>query len=195
MNILILFHSVCGNTYSIANKFYQEFSKTNNNVVIKKVHDEDYETLANKFNDAKDFNFEMNNIKEANLEDLINADLVLFGSPTYYGNMSSELKAFLDSCAIFYDEQPLKGKYCAFFTSGGSSQGGSVYCLEAMIRFAQHNGMLPISIPASIQATCNEISAYGICHTSLGMNGKNRLSKNLEEAIKEITKYLLSTCK
>lgn len=186
MNFLILFHSVSANTYFLACEFQKDLTALGQHVSFKRVQDDDLPDLAKKFPEIKE-NFEaINTVPIASLDDLINADFVLFGSPTYYGNMSAEMKAFMDNSVQFFNQEPLKAKKCAFFTSCGSAQGGGVYCLEAMIRFAQHNAMIPISIPNSIQTISPEISAYGICHTM------GDISNDLKYGIAELSKYMIT---
>lgn len=186
MNILILFHSVTANTYFLAQEFKKNFDKLGLNAELKRVKDEDLFDLSKTFPEIAENFDKINSVPVASINDLIQADLILFGSPTYYGNMSAEMKAFMDNSVQFFSQEPLKTKKCAFFTSSGSAQGGGVYCLEAMIRFAQHNAMIPISVPNSIQTLSSEISAYGICHTM------GKISDDLKTGISEFSKYMLT---
>lgn len=185
MNVFIVFHSVCGNTYFIADAFKQAFEKLNHSVVLKRVADEDFDVWKNIFPCANEFADKINALDTATTDDLLSADLILMGSPTYYGNVSAEMKRFMDSTVSFFTQQPLCGKHAVFFSSGGSCAGGSVFCLDAMIRFAQHNGMIPISLPPSVQEYSPEISAYGICHVS-GDNALCRPDISLQKGIHAI---------
>lgn len=185
MNILILFHSTTANTYHLAYEFKKNFELLGQKPLLKRVQDDDLLNLSKNFPEIAEHFNEINSIPIASLNDLINSDLILFGSPTYYGNMSAEMKTFLDTSVQFFNQEPLKGKKCAFFTSSGSAQGGGIYCLEAMIRFAQHNAMIPISIPNSIQILSPEISAYGICHTM------GQIPDDLKKGIFEFSQYIV----
>lgn len=57
--------------------------------------------------------------------DLFDADAVIFGTPTRYGNMSSSLKGFINKTAGVWVKGGLVGKVGAAFTSSTSIHGGA----------------------------------------------------------------------
>ena len=54
---------------------------------------------------------------QTNAEDLLSADGIIVGSPTYYGQMSAQLKALIDESVKIHGK--LEGKVGAAFTSSG----------------------------------------------------------------------------
>jgi NAD(P)H dehydrogenase (quinone) len=61
-------------------------------------------------------------VENATLNDLLKADGIILGSPTYYGTMAAEMKAFIDRSVKYHGK--LEGKVGAAFSSGGGLGGG-----------------------------------------------------------------------
>ncbi len=188
----IVFHSVCGNTYLLAKELYRSLFENKIDVDILRVEDEDFFDLYNKFDIVKEFYSDICNIKIAEPDDLLNSDLILFGSPTYFGNVSSEFKKFLDSTGDFWPEARLKGKYLISFTSSGTSEGGGHLCLNSINTYGYHMGMIPISIPIDIVS--GQFPAYGIISYS-GDEGNIRPNNKTKENIRNLIKYISKNLK
>ena len=58
----------------------------------------------------------------ADPQELANYDAIIFGTPTRFGNMSSQMRNFLDQTGPLWVEGALIGKVCSVFTS--TSTGG-----------------------------------------------------------------------
>lgn len=78
--------------------------------------------------------------KQTTLEDLLAADGIIMGSPTYYGGMSAKLKALLDASVKIHGK--LKGKVGAAFTSSGSTSTGSETTLLSILQAMLIHGMI-----------------------------------------------------
>ena len=83
------------------------------------------------------------------LDDLKEADGVVFGSPTRYGNMTAQMKQLIDSTASLWLEGKLEGKPAGVFTSTGSTHGGQETTLLTMMVPLIHLGMLIVGVPYS----------------------------------------------
>jgi NAD(P)H dehydrogenase (quinone) len=95
---------------------------------------------------AKD---EQKDIPVATLDDLAEADGVIFGSPTRFGNMCAQLRQFLDQTGGLWQKGALIGKPAGFFCSTGTLHGGQETTLVSMMLTAIHHGMLIVGIPPS----------------------------------------------
>ncbi len=73
-------------------------------------------------------------------KDLVGADGVILGSPTYYGNMSSEMKAFLDRTVSLHGK--LDGKVGGAFACGGVLGGGVEATAMALTQALLIHGMI-----------------------------------------------------
>jgi NAD(P)H dehydrogenase (quinone) len=188
--VSIVFHSVCGNNYLMAKEFYNEFSKYDTQVQILRVKDPNYAELASQFTVAGQYKNEMLNIEEATVEKLLDSDIIIMGSPTYFGNVSGAMKSFMDSFSPFWTDAAFWGKKLFSFTSCGTSEGGGDMCLNAINIFGQHMGMIPVPVPSNLLST-QSFPAYGLIHYS-GDYANLRPSRDVLLAIREMTERLIN---
>ena len=106
-------------------------------------------------------------------------DYVFLGSPTYFGLVSAQIKAFMDSLCDLWVDAELFGKKFGCFSSASTPQGGGDMCLLSMNLFAQHMGMTVLSVPSNLGFVQ---PAYGISHAS-GPDSDIRPSKETLGAI------------
>ena len=59
---------------------------------------------------------EAKRVEDTSMSDLVNADAIAFGSPTYFANVSTKMKELIDKTVEIYPNQ-LKNKVGAAFTS------------------------------------------------------------------------------
>ena len=76
----------------------------------------------------------------AQLADLEWAHAIVFGTPTRYGNMTSQLKAFLDTTGGLWSQGKLANKLYAGFTSAMNAHGGQESTLLALYTTIYHFG-------------------------------------------------------
>ncbi|UCE81354.1 MAG: NAD(P)H-dependent oxidoreductase [Methanobacteriota archaeon] len=79
-------------------------------------------------------------VDKAKLDDLLAADAIVFGSPTYYGNMSGKMKELVDQTYNIHGE--LEGKVGGAFTSSGGTACGAETALLAMLQAMLVHGMI-----------------------------------------------------
>jgi NAD(P)H dehydrogenase (quinone) len=80
------------------------------------------------------------NETRASVDDLEWADAVVFGSPTRFGNVASQLKAFIDATGGLWARGGLANKVYAGFTSAIASHGGQESTLLALYNSVHHFG-------------------------------------------------------
>lgn len=76
----------------------------------------------------------------AQLDDLAWADAYILGTPTRFGNVSSQLKQFIDTAGGLWMEGALAGKVAAGFTSAMNQHGGQESTLLALYNTFYHWG-------------------------------------------------------
>jgi NAD(P)H dehydrogenase (quinone) len=113
--VLILYHSKTGNTEEMAKSVEEGVKSEGLDVVRKKVN-------------------------RTSLKDLLKADGIILGSPTYYGTMAAEIKAFLDQSVQYHGK--LEGKVGAAFSSGGGLGGGVETTVLDMVKALLIHGMV-----------------------------------------------------
>ena len=60
----------------------------------------------------------------AQIEDLVNYDAIIFGTPTRFGNMAAQMKNFIDQAGDLWAKDKLIGKVGSVFTATASQHGG-----------------------------------------------------------------------
>ncbi|WP_298565220.1 NAD(P)H:quinone oxidoreductase [uncultured Aliiroseovarius sp.] len=79
--------------------------------------------------------------------DLESYDAIIFGTPTLFGMMASQMKSFLDQAGGLWARNALVGKVAGVFTSTGSQHGGHEATLLSTQIPLQHFGMLIAGMP------------------------------------------------
>ncbi|MGC8817197.1 MAG: flavodoxin family protein [Candidatus Hadarchaeum sp.] len=86
-------------------------------------------------------NVVLKKVDQAKVDELLDADGIIVGSPCHFGQMSAKVKAFIDESVKHYGK--LDGKVGAAFTSFGGS-GGSETTLLSMLHALLIHGMVVV---------------------------------------------------
>ncbi len=125
-------------------------------------------------------------IPVARIEQLGEADAVIFGTPTRFGNMAAQMRNFLDQAGGLWMRGALEGKVGSVFTSTATQHGGQESTILSTHITLLHFGMLLAGLPFS-EKGLGDISAmsggspYGAT-TITGGDGK-RLPSPAELAL------------
>jgi len=79
-------------------------------------------------------------VQKASLSDLAEAEAIILGSPTYYGQMSARMKDFIDRSVKIHGQ--LEGKVGAAFTSSGGTATGAETTLFSILQAMLIHGMI-----------------------------------------------------
>jgi len=79
-------------------------------------------------------------VDKAKMSDLTGSDAIIFGSPTYYGNMSGTMKSFIDRTNAIHGK--LRGKVGGAFTSSGDTACGAETTLLSILEAMLIHGMV-----------------------------------------------------
>src|SRR5437660_9013782 len=85
---------------------------------------------------------------EFSLEQMIDADAIVLGSPNWHG-MTADLKKVIDQTGLIWEQGKLVGKVGAAFTSGWSRAGGQEITLLTLLHTLLAHGMLIVGLPWS----------------------------------------------
>lgn len=114
------------------------------------------------------------------LEELRDADGLVLGSPTRFGNMAAPLKYFLDSTSSLWLSGALVGKPAGVFTSTRTMHGGQEATLLSMMIPLLHHGMYIVGIPYTERALSETMAGgtpYGASHVS-GVEDRTSLTEH-----------------
>lgn len=81
----------------------------------------------------------------ADPKELAEYDAVIFGTPTRFGNMSGQMRTFLDQTGGLWAEGKLHGKLASVFTSTGTG-GGQEHTISSFWTTLAHHGMVIVPL-------------------------------------------------
>ncbi|OGS96238.1 MAG: NAD(P)H:quinone oxidoreductase, type IV [Gallionellales bacterium RIFCSPLOWO2_02_FULL_57_47] len=118
----------------------------------------------------------------ATVDELANYDAIIFGTPTRFGNMTAQMRNFLDQTGGLWMKGSLIGKVGSVFTSSATQHGGQESTILSFHTTLLHQGMVIVGVPYSCadQMRIDEItggSPYG-ASTIAGGDGKRMPSAN-----------------
>lgn len=164
----IVIHSVSGNCYIIGSCLKEALAKRNVDVRFYRVEDPDLHIWANRDETVNDYYEDIVGLPVVTPEKLLKSDMIIFGCPSVFGNVSAEMKTFMDSTVQMCEDQALSDKFFACFTSSRHSISDGSRALDSMIYWAQQNGMIhiPFATRPGKSACCQPVQ--GIAHLEGG---------------------------
>ena len=81
--------------------------------------------------------------------ELPNYDAILFGTPTRFGNMTAQMRNFLDQTGALWMSGALVGKVGSVFTSSATQHGGQESTILTFHPTLLHQGMVVVGLPYS----------------------------------------------
>jgi NAD(P)H:quinone oxidoreductase type IV len=84
-------------------------------------------------------------------EQLTDADAIIFGTPTRFGNMCAQMRNFLDQTGALWMNGGLVGKVGSVFTSTASQHGGQETTITSFHTTLLHQGMIIVGVPYAEQ--------------------------------------------
>ncbi|WP_046174203.1 NAD(P)H:quinone oxidoreductase [Domibacillus indicus] len=103
--------------------------------------------LTRRAEDYEQVQQEQAGIPAATMDDLRQADGIIWGFPTYLGTMPGQVKSFLDQAGQFCTTGELEGKPTGIFTSAGSIHGGHEAAILTSLIPLLHLGMIFVGLP------------------------------------------------
>jgi NAD(P)H dehydrogenase (quinone) len=130
---------------------------------------------------------------------LTEADAIIFGTPTRYGNMCAQMRNFLDQTGGLWVANKLVGKVGGVFTSTGTQHGGQETTITSFHTTLFHLGFIVVGMPYTEAGLVNmdEItggSPYG-ASTLAGAAGTRQPSKNELKIAKSQGKHIAEITK
>ena len=151
--VLIAYHSVTGNTEKMA------------------------QGVADGAKSVAGATADLKRVSDVTTEDLLSADAVIVGSPVYFGNVSGEVKTFLDNWFLkfgVFREGKMRNKVGAAFVTGAAVSNGKETAMQAIHAALIMNQMVIVSAGGAF-------GAYGASATT-GPDSPGIDDKKLEGA-------------
>jgi NAD(P)H dehydrogenase (quinone) len=153
MKILVVYYTMFGHVLQLA-RAVEEGARSVAGVDVALRRVAEFEEVIKKTADNEyivKIREQQANIPVCTVDDLRQADGVIFGTPTRYGNMTAQMKQLIDSTGSLWLKGEMEGKPAGVFTSTASTHGGQETTLLTMMVPLIHLGMLIVGVPYSIE--------------------------------------------
>ena len=151
MKVLVVYYSMYGHVLQMAESVVEGVkSVAGVEPVLRRVREfEDIEKEIPQHEHALAVWNRQQDIPVCTLEDLKDADGIVFGTPTRYGNMTAQMKRLFDSTVKLWLEGVFEGKPAGVFTSTATTHGGQETTPFTMMAPLLHLGMIIVGVPYS----------------------------------------------
>lgn len=152
MKILVVYYSMYGHVLQLAQAVAEGAASVDGvEAILRRAEEfESVDRMIDGNEYASQIREKQKDIPVCTVEDLAEADGILFGTPTRYGNMAAQMKQLIDSTAALWLKGALEGKPAGVFTSTASSHGGQETTLLTMMTPLLHMGMIIVGVPYSV---------------------------------------------
>ncbi|MBP0048060.1 NAD(P)H:quinone oxidoreductase [Marinobacterium sp. AK62] len=143
--ILVLYYSSYGHIETLANTIAEGArSVEGTEVSVKRVPELMSEEAARNAGVKLD-----QSAPVAEPAELADYDAIIFGTPTRFGNMASQMRNFLDQTGGLWAQGKLIGKVGSVFTSTGTG-GGNETTIQSFHTTLFHHGMVVVGLPYAL---------------------------------------------
>lgn len=156
VHVSVVYHSVTGTVAEIAREIAEAAEKSGAEVRLRRV--QEFAELQEPADSAAA------EIPCATVDDLLWADAIVMGSPTRFGNISAQLKHFLDSLGDAWRKGLLADKVYSAFTATSSKHGGQESTLLSLITSFHHFGGVVVAPGYTRPEKFADGNPYGTAH-------------------------------
>jgi NAD(P)H dehydrogenase (quinone) len=202
MKILVVYYSMYGHILKMVRASAEGAQAVAGaEVILRRVPDLEYNLPKLQSSPhAQEVLAQQQDIPLATIDDLKNADGVIFGTPTRYGNMCAQMKQYIDQTIDLWLSGALEGKPAGIVVSTATTHGGQETTPFTMMAPLLHLGFIivgvPYSTPGMLHTEGRGGTPYGATTVAGGRNELNPAPEDLEIAkalgrrVADITKKL-----
>ena len=196
MKVLIVFYSTYGHIFKMA-EAVAEGAKgvAGAEVHIRRIPETLPEEVLEKMG-AVEAQKTFSHVPVCTVDELAEADAIIFGTPTRFGNMCGQMRQFLDATGQLWANGSLIGKVGSVFASSATQHGGQESTILTFHVTLLHQGFVIVGLPYAFQGQMriDEVtggSPYGAT-TIAGGDGSRIPSENELEAARFQGKHVAS---
>ena len=141
-SIAVVFYSTYGTNHRIATIAARAAEKAGAEVRLRRARETAPKNVVEGQDAWKNQLDAMQDIPEVTPEDMVWADGYFFSSPTRYGNVASQMRAFIDTLGPIWQAGKLANKTITATTSAGNTHGGQESTLLNLYTTAMHWGAI-----------------------------------------------------
>ena len=182
VNVLIAFYSRNGSTEALARAVAEGARAEGAEVRMRRARDIVAEEIIQRVPGWAENRDRMYGEYEAPTDtDAVWADAIIFGTPTRFGNVTAELKAYIDSLGGLWANGKLIGKAGSAFTSTSTTHGGNESTIISLYMPMAHLGLILVPLGYADPAMFKSGTPYGASSVS-GQNSAPPTEDDLEVA-------------
>ena len=196
MKVLVVYYSTYGHVHKMAEAIAEGAKQVDGvEVELRRVPETLPQEVLEKMGAVEAQNA-LSHVPVCSVDELAEADAVIFGTPTRFGNMCGQMRQFLDATGQLWANGSLVGKVGSVFTSSATQHGGQESTILTFHVTLLHHGFVVVGLPYAFQGqmTTDEISGgspYG-ASTIAGGDGSRMPSENELEAARFQGKHVAS---
>jgi NAD(P)H dehydrogenase (quinone) len=154
--VLVLYYSAYGHIERMAQAVAEGAREAGAEVAIKRVPELVPEEIARKSHYKLDQPAPI-----ATIDELPEYDAIIFGTPTRFGNMTAQMKNFLDQAGGLWMQGKLVGKLGSVFTSSATQHGGQESTILTFHPVLMHLGLIIVGLPYAFQGQMGVAEVMG----------------------------------
>ena len=175
--VLVLYYSSYGHIETMASAIAEGARSAGADVSVKRVP----ELVPREVAEQSHFKLDQT-APAATVDELPSYDAIIVGTPTRFGNMTAQMKNFLDQTGALWAGGKLVGKVGSVFTSTATQHGGQESTILSTHTVLLHHGMVIVGLPYTfagqmIQGEVSGGSPYGASTIAAG-DGSRQPSQN-----------------
>lgn len=186
VKLAVIYYSATGTIHGMAQRIAAAGEKAGAEVRLRQVAElAPVEAIASNAGWSQHFDRTKDEPK-ATAEDIVWADAVLFGTPTRFGNVASQLKQFIDTLGPQWGQGQLADKVYAGFTASQTAHGGQESTLLALYNVIYHWGGILVPPGYTDALKFADGNPYGVSHVT-GANNDAPLTDVENAALDHLT--------
>ncbi|MGY1439956.1 NAD(P)H:quinone oxidoreductase [Streptomyces reniochalinae] len=166
VNVSIIYYSSTGNVYSLAQAAVEGAEKAGAQVRLRKVAETTPQEVINTRDEWVQHLRDTADVAEVHLDDVEWADVVLFGTPTRFGNPASQLRVFMETTGPLWFQGKLAGKVYSAFTASNTPHGGQESTILALANTFYHWGGVIVPPGYTDPVQFQSGNPYGTSHVA-----------------------------
>ena len=172
----VIYYSSTGNIHRLAEAAVEGAEKAGSEVRLRRVRENAPQAAIDGNEAWAAHAAATSDVPVAELDDLDWADVVIFGAPTRYGNIPSQLQQFIDTTNPLWLQGKLADKVYTAFTSSQTAHGGQEATLLSLYTTLYHWGGIVVAPGYTDPIQFQTGNPYGTSHvTGNGLPGETEL--------------------
>jgi len=151
--VLVVYYTMNGHTYRLAEAVAEGARQVEGaDVALRRVPETLSEAELKRRGASAEAKKVFDKVPVCTPGELEEADAIIFGTPSYLGNMAGQMRIFLDSLGVQWKRNALVGKAGSVFVSSGSQHGGQESTILNFIPTLLHLGMVVVGLPYTFES-------------------------------------------